>query len=183
MGSRQLFVLTGAPGSGKTAVIDNLDTTIDRVPEPAREILATQRAVGGKGTPQTNPLLFVDLLLRRSIQDHEAAQRSERPTVFDRGVPDCIAYAVVLGVDPSPSVLAANRYRYHTDVLVLEPWEEVYMTDDERTMSFAETMEFHEALIDAYERASYEMVTVPRDSIEGRATFLRDFIAHPSRGL
>jgi predicted ATPase len=183
MGSTRLFVLTGAPGSGKTAVIDHLDTRIDRVPEPAREILATQRATGGSGTPQTNPLLFVDLLLQSSIRDHEAAQRSERPTIFDRGVPDCIAYSVVLGVDPGPSIRAADRYRYHTDVLVLEPWEEVYTTDDERTMAFAETVEFHEALIEAYERASYALVAVPRDSIEVRATFLRDFIADRSRGL
>lgn len=183
MHPRQLFVLTGAPGSGKTALIDNLRADLDRVPEPAREILATQRAMGGTGTPQTNPSLFVELLLQRSIQDHEAAQRSGRPTIFDRGIPDCIAYAVVMGVDTTPSIRAADRYRYHADVLVLEPWEEIYTTDDERTMPFVETVEFHDALIEAYRRASYALVVVPRDSIEERGTFLRDFIAHRTRGL
>lgn len=179
----QLFVLTGAPGSGKTAVLDHLGTDIDRIPEPAREVLSEQRSVGGMGTPQDDPSLFVDLLLQRSIQEHQAAQRSEQRTIFDRGVPDCIAYAVVLGVDQSPSIRAADRYRYHPDVLVLEPWEEIYTIDEERTMSFGETLAFHEALIQAYERARYAVIPVPRDSVEERASFLRSFIDHRSRGL
>ena len=56
--------------------------------------------------------------------------------MFDRGIPDCITYAVVMDVDPAPSRGAAEAHRYHRDVLILEPWEEIYDTDDERTMSF-----------------------------------------------
>ena len=97
--------------------------------------------------------------------------------LFDRGVPDCIAYAAILRVDPGPSIEASHRYRYHDAVLLLEPWEEIYSTDDERTMSFADTIPFHETLVDAYERSGYTTVTVPRDTAEGRAAFLRDFVA------
>ena len=46
--------------------------------------------------------------------------------------------------------------------------------DDERTMSFADAFPFHDALVDAYERAGYVMIEVPRGSVELRAAFVRD---------
>jgi predicted ATPase len=178
MRSNDLYVLTGAPGSGKTAILDRLIGEIRCVGEPAREILAEQRLTGGAGTHDRDPSLFVDLLLRRSIEKHEGAQRSQGPSIFDRAVPDCVAYATLMGIDPAPSVLASERYRYHAEVLVLQPWEEIYTVDDERTMSFADTIPFQQALVDAYERAGYTLVEVPRDSVEDRTAFVRDFIAH-----
>ena len=83
-------VLTGAPGSGKTAILDSIGTELLCVPEPAREIIAEQRAIGGDGTSDRNPSLFVDMLLQRSIEKH-VAQSGTAPVLFDRGVPDCIA--------------------------------------------------------------------------------------------
>ena len=97
--------------------------------------------------------------------------------LFDRGVPDCIAYAVVMGIDPSQSIRAAEQYRYHDQVLILQPWEEIYTVDDERTMSFADTLPFHDALVDAYEQTGYVMVEVPRGSVEYRACFVQDALA------
>lgn len=169
-------ILTGAPGSGKTAILDHVGEGICTVGEPAREILAEQRSAGGAGTPDRDRSLFMDLLLQRSIDKYEAAQRWEGPVVFDRGVPDCVAYAILLGVDPAPSILASQTHRYHHEVLVLEPWEEIYTVDDERTMSFADTLPFHAALVDGYERIGYTLVEVPRDAVEDRAAFVRDLI-------
>lgn len=177
MSSADLYILTGAPGSGKTAILDNVGSDIRCMGEPAREILDEQRAAGGAGTHDRDRSLFVDVLLRRSIDKHEAAQRWEGSVVFDRGVPDCIAYAALMGIDPTPSILASEVYRYHSEVLVLEPWEEIYVVDEERTMSFTDTLAFQAALVDAYERAGYVFVEVPRDSVENRAAFVRDFIA------
>jgi predicted ATPase len=176
MGTANLFVLTGAPGAGKTAILDRIGAGIRRMGEPAREVLAEQRAVGGAGTYDRDPSLFVDLLLERSIDKHRDAQRWEGPVVFDRGVPDCVAYAVLLGTDPMAGLAACERYRYHSEVLVVEPWEEIYVTDGERTMSFADTIPFHVALVEAYERAGYSLLEVPRDSAEDRAIFVRDHI-------
>lgn len=167
--SDELWILTGAPGSGKSAILDELRGSLRCVDEPARRVLAEQRATGGEGTPERNPRRFVELLLETAIADHEAAGRVGGPTLFDRGIPDCIAYATHLGVDPSPSVLASDRYRYRDEVLFLEPWEEIYTTDEERTMSFADTVAFHEALADAFDRSGYRRTTVPRGSVTDRA--------------
>lgn len=177
MRATDLYIVTGAPGSGKTAILDHVGGGIRCVDEAAREILAEQRLVDGMGTPDRDARLFLDLLLHRSIDKHVAAQPWEGSVVFDRGIPDCIAYAVMLGVDPTPSLLASQRHRYNNQVFLLEPWEEIYVVDEERTMSFADTIPFHGALMDAYARAGYALVEVPRDSVDNRAAFLRDFIA------
>jgi predicted ATPase len=176
--SADLYIVTGAPGSGKTTILDRVGAGIRCVGEAAREVLAEQRFVDGIGTPDRDASLFLDLLLERSIDNRVAAERWEGSVVFDRGIPDCVAYAAVLGVDPTRSLLASQRHRYNNEVLLLEPWEEIYVVDEERTMSFADTVAFHGALTDAYERAGYSLVAVPRDSMENRAAFLRDFVTH-----
>jgi predicted ATPase len=63
-----LFILTGAPGSGKTSILGRLGNEFRCVNEPAREILAEQRATGGSGTWDQDASLFVHLLLQRSIE-------------------------------------------------------------------------------------------------------------------
>jgi predicted ATPase len=175
MNAVDLHILTGAPGAGKSAILEGLGVGMHRVREPAREVIAEQRAIGGTGTAEQDPALFVALLLRRSIERYlEAIDTEASAALFDRGVPDCIAYAVVLGTDAAPSVVAAARHRYHPEVLLLEPWEQIYATDDERTMSFEDTIPFHDALVDAYARSGYALVAVPRGSVEDRVAFVRD---------
>jgi predicted ATPase len=176
-----LFVITGAPGSGKSAILDALASDVACVAEPAREVLAEERASGGTGTPEQDPALFVRRLLDRSIQMHAAASASDRTTLFDRGVPDCIAYAEQLGVDAGTALAASATHRYHPRVLILEPWEQIYTTDDERTMSFADTIPFHDAIVRAYERTGYELFPVPRGGVPARAAAVRALIGVRSR--
>ena len=172
-----LFILTGAPGSGKTAILRQLGDEFRCVDEPAREILAEQRATGGSGTWDQDASLFVHLLLQRSIEKHAMARRSEGTVIFDRGIPDCVVYAVRAGIDPTPSLEAVDVYRYHPHVLFLEPWSDVYETDEERIMSFEDTVSFSRELRDVYERSGYTLVDVPRDSIGDRAAFVRMSVA------
>ena len=177
MSPDRLHILTGAPGSGKTAILEGLGDGVHTVREPAREVIAEQRAVGGAGTSEQDPAMFVALLLERSIVKYRDAARSAAPLVlFDRGVPDCVAYAAVLGVDPTGSLAAARQYRYHPQVMILEPWEQIYATDAERTMSFEQTIPFHEALVDAYQGVGYRLVSVPTGSVADRVAFVGDAI-------
>ena len=68
----KFFILTGAPGVGKTTLIKELRSYgMTCVGEPAREILSEQRVFGGDGIPEKNPARFTDLLLSRSIQNFE----------------------------------------------------------------------------------------------------------------
>lgn len=169
------FILTGAPGGGKTAILARIGDGIRTIAEPAREILAEQRAVGGRGTPEQDPELFVRLLLERSIHKHAQAAENT-PVLYDRGIPDCAGYAAHLGADPAPSLQASRTHRYHPKVLVLEPWREIYTTDGERQMTYEQSVGFHKELLEGYRRTGYELITVPRGSIEERVAFVRGFI-------
>ena len=171
-----LFTLTGPPGSGKTAILDHLRAKFRCLDEPAREVLAEQRASGGRGTWDQDPSLFVDLLLRRSIEQYESARGSPEPVLFDRGVPDCVVYAMWAGTDPRPSIEAADAFRYEPQVLFLQPWSDIYTTDEERVMSFEDTLSFSDALKDVYGRAGYFLVDVPKTPVLARADFVREFM-------
>ena len=173
-----MFVLTGAPGTGKSAILNGLRGEFRCVDEPAREVIAEQRASGGRGTWDQNPSLFANLLLQRSIETYEAVRRSGERVLFDRGIPDCVVYAIRAGADPAPSIAAVDSFRYERQVLFLEPWTEIYTTDDERIMSFDDTVPFSEALRDVYGRAGYLLVDVPQTPIEARVAFVRQFMGH-----
>lgn len=146
--------------------------------EPAREVLAEQRATGGIGTWDQDPARFVDLLLQRSIAKYKTARRSGEMVLFDRGIPDCVVYAIRAGADPTPSLTAVDVFRYEPHVLFLEPWRDIYNTDDERIMSFDDTVSFSDALRDVYSRSGYTLVQVPQTPIDARVTFVREFVAH-----
>ena len=68
-------------------------------------------------------------------------------------------------------------YRYQHHVLFLEPWSDIYETDEERIMSFDDTVSFSETLRDVYERSGYILVDVPRGSVDDRAAFVRMMVA------
>jgi predicted ATPase len=172
-----LFVLTGAPGTGKSAILNRLRGAVRCVDEPAREILAEQRSSGGAGTWDRDRSLFVQLLLQRSIEKYEAAIRSGGKVLFDRGVPDCAVYAIRAGADPEPSLAAAGAFRYGPEVLFLEPWRDIYATDDERIMPFDDTVLFSQALRDVYTRSGYRLVEVPQTSIDDRVAFVHTFVS------
>lgn len=170
----ELYILTGAPGTGKTAMLAGLgELGVATVAEPAREVLAERRAAG---EPDLETAEFVRRLLVRSVEKYERAREASGVVVFDRGVPDCVAYATHSHSDPAEAVTAAGVYRYQPEVLIAEPWEAIYTTDEERRMPFEHVELFHERVVAAYEQAGYRLVTVPKAPLAERVEFVRSFV-------
>lgn len=172
----RLYVLTGAPGSGKTAILDRLSAEFRCVDEPAREVLAEQRASGGRGTWDQDPSLFVHLLLERSIEKYESARGSGETIIFDRGTPR-LRRVRDPGRDGSCPEPDGRRCPPVSVTRALpRAVESHHATDDERIMSFEDTISFSESLRDVYERSGYTLVPVPPAQIDDRAAFVREFI-------
>lgn len=142
------------------------------VPEPARALIAEHQEATGEQSLDHRPQLFVDRLIARSIDAFDYAPKSG--TVFyDRGLPDCITYADVYGLDTEPARRAAEQHRYHRSVFVCPPWRDIYTTDDMRRATIEQVEAFHASLVEVYTSLGYELVKVPMTSVEGRAAFIR----------
>ena len=167
------FILTGAMGSGKSTILNELrKLNITCMDEPARQILAEQRCIEGDGVPDKNEKLFTDLLLSRSLYQYKQMQEYDGPVIFDRGIPDNLAYANLFELNSEITENAANQYRYHSDIFFLPAWQAIYDTDDERKMTFEQSAEFGLSLRKIYEQIGYNIVDVPLDSPVARAEFI-----------
>lgn len=168
------YVLTGGLGTGKTSLIAILDREMTTVREPARAVIAEHRVLTGEPTLDHRPELFVERLISRSIEDYRSVPASAT-AIFDRAVPDCIAYAEVSGIEPAAAIGAAESHRYASPVFVAAPWKEIYRNDDMRRATFAQAEAFYEAVVSAYRRLSYELIELPQMPVEERAAWI---IAH-----
>jgi len=173
----RLHILTGPPGSGKTSLLEALSGDIAAIPEPARTVITHQRMIDGLGTSDQDYALFVELMLSHAMEGHAAALRSGRAALFDRGVPDMLAYATYYGLDDSHIRRAAEACRYDDRIFWLPAWEDIYETDDERTMAFHEADAFGDMIMGAYDACGYELVEVPEGSVDERAEFVLGIIA------
>ncbi len=85
--SVQRFITTGAPGTGKTALVAALADVGVAVSEAARELIAEQAEATGERSLDHAPELFVDRLIQRSIDKCDEAP-DEGIVIYDRALPD-----------------------------------------------------------------------------------------------
>jgi predicted ATPase len=167
------FVLTAALGSGKSAVIEPLmNRGLKCVPEPARQILQEQRAIAARGVPEIDPDLFTQLMLSRATGFYLENISAETTTIFDRGIPDMIAYAELFGLDTKIYYNSANQYSYNQRVFWFQGWQGIYRNDEERKMSFQQAYDFGERIHEICRELEYDVIPVPLLPIDQRAEFI-----------
>ena len=167
------FVMTGAMGSGKSVILEQLKMMgLPCVPEPARQILQEQRAISARGVPDIDPDLFTQLMLSRATSFYLGNFATEAVAVFDRGIPDMIAYAELFGLDSKIYYNSATLYRYNPCVFWFKGWEDIYTHDEERKMSFQQADDFGERAHEIYRELRYDIIPVPELPIEKRAEFI-----------
>ena len=131
------FILTGAMGAGKSTIIKHLrEKDYLCTDEPARQIIEEQRSIDGEGIYDRNPELFNQLMLSRSIYQYKSNYNYYGPVIFDRGIPDMIAYAELSKINKDVYMNASRVYLYNKNVFMLNGWKEIYAHDDERKMEF-----------------------------------------------
>jgi len=169
-----LFVFSGGPGCGKTTVLTELTKLgLPCVPEVARQIIQEQVASGGTALPWNDRAAYTDLMLRRSIDSYLAHACATQPTLFDRGIPDTLGYARLIGLRETAAIEhAIQTYRYAPVVFIPPPWEEIYSTDTERKQDFVEAERTFCVVSKAYEDCGYRVVLLPKTTPASRAQFI-----------
>jgi len=62
--TQRFFVLTGGPGSGKSALLDALERAgYARSVEAGRGIILDQQTIEGRALPWSDPTLFAEMML------------------------------------------------------------------------------------------------------------------------
>ncbi|MBB5158269.1 AAA family ATPase [Saccharopolyspora phatthalungensis] len=177
MSSPECFVvITGGPGAGKTALVDRLAATgLARSPEAGRGVITDQLAIGGRALPWADRVLFAELMLSWDLRSYHQARRQSSPVIFDRALPDIVGY-LRLNDLPVPEHVhtAAQRFRYRNRVLLAPFWPEIYRQDGERKQSLYEAERTYEHMAAAYTDYGYELVHLPRTTVEQRARFVLD---------
>lgn len=110
-----LYVITGGPGTGKTSLIEELKIVgYQTVKEVARDIIKEQQQQGGDALPWKDTVLYTSMMLERSVESYLAHKENEGILFFDRGIPDTLAYARLIGLTDRKEIeLAVDKYRYN----------------------------------------------------------------------
>ena len=171
---QQKNVLIGGPGTGKSTVLHELKNRgYFCFPEVSREVTLKAQEDGIEQLFLTDPLLFSKMLLEgREKQFLEADQTNNDLIFFDRGIPDIPAYLRYFKTDfPSYFTEKSEQYRYDK-VFLFSPWEEIFVSDNERYENFNQSKEIHTFLIDTYQKLGYNLINVPFGNVNDRTNFI-----------
>jgi predicted ATPase len=152
-------VITGAPCSGKTSVIRELQHRGYQVVEEAARRYINGQLKKGRTLQEikADVLLFEKTILYRKL-DLENTLPPNKPIFLDRAVPDSIAYYIAEGLNPSESLAKSriHRYRYIFlfDRLRLE-------SDRVRSENEEKADKIDILLEDAYRRLGYDVLRIP----------------------
>jgi predicted ATPase len=174
------FIITGAPGSGKTAIIRQLELDgFSVVEEAATDVIAAAHARGA-AEPWTDPS-FIDVIVE--LQKARQIRASYQPgdiQFHDRCVVCTAALAIYLGY-PMSRFLASELERiqkeaiYESRVFFIRNLGFVKPTEARR-ISFEDTLRFERIHEETYRSFGFELFTVERGDLLERVNIIKAVI-------
>ena len=167
------IVITGAPSTGKTSIIHKLQQEgFICVPEISREIIIQQIAIDGDALPWKNLAEFSkQVTILRQSQFINATKNSTH--FFDRGLIDVVAYMNIDNLEiPEFISDVLNENKYHSTVFITPIWEEIFENDRERKENIEQAIVIEKQLIKCYQSYGYNIIEIPKLSVEERVNFI-----------
>jgi predicted ATPase len=178
------YILTGAPGAGKTAVLRMLESAgYAVVEEAATDVIALGNALGRDEPWQDRDFVGKVLALQRQRQD--AVRADPGATVFFDRSPACTLalsryLAAFTGIAPSPALareISALMARggYETTVFFLRNLGYVTPTAARR-ISFDDSLLFERIHEETYRELGFTLLDVPAGPLAGRVELIRQTV-------
>ena len=171
------FIITGAPGAGKTAIIRQLELDGFGVVEEAATDIITAAQAQGTVQPWTHPS-FIDVVatLQRDRQIRASYQPDE--VQFHDRCAVCTAALAVYLEHPFSPFLASELERvkkeaiYQTRVFFIRNLGFITPTEA-RQISFEETVRFEKIHEETYQGLGFELVPVEPRSLMERVSIIK----------
>ena len=171
------YVLTGAPGAGKTAILRALEADgCLVVEEAATDVIALGHAAG-EPEPWRHPG-FIDKVITLQRQRQDRAAAAEGAAVFFDRSPVCtLALSRYLGVAPSPLLEAEVRRVvtqrvFHHRVFFVRNQGFVQPTAA-RQISFEDSLDFERLHEQVYRNLGFHLVDVPAAPLDARVALIK----------
>ncbi|WP_104025249.1 AAA family ATPase [Vibrio hyugaensis] len=173
-----LIVFTGGPGAGKTSVIEHLiELGYHCAPEAGRKVIQQQVAIDGDALPWRDKVAFRDEMVREEKNNHDTYGSHHTFVFFDRCIIDSYGYSKLESLPVSDVLLSAcHQLHYAKQIFIFPPWGAIFANDKERKQDFTEAMRTYEEMVKAYHQFGYELIEVPKQSVEQRVKFILSFI-------
>ncbi|UKB85751.1 AAA family ATPase [Chryseobacterium sp. MEBOG06] len=177
---KKLCIITGGPGAGKTALLDELQRRgFQTVPEEGRRIIKEQIALNGNGLPWLNKKYFAELMFNASLERFQEINSGADSKIifFDRGILDTSGYLKLENIPVSEEMqIKSAEMIYHKNVFILPPWKEIYENDQERKQTFEVAVSTFYCIKEIYLAYDYHVIEVPKGTVEKRADFILETI-------
>jgi predicted ATPase len=177
------YVLTGAPGAGKTAIIRQLECDGHPVvEEAATDVIALEQALG-RAEPE-HEQEFIGKILALQRRRERLAGPAGGPVFCDRSPVCTLALSRYLGLADSPQ-LAAEVERvlreqvYCRTVFFVRNRGEVVPTAARR-ISLADSLIFEKVHEQVYAELGFDLIGVPAGPLAGRVALIRATVAAAS---
>lgn len=175
------YILTGTPGSGKTAILRMLETVgYLVVEEAATDVIALNQALG-RDQPWDEPA-FIDSIvaLQRRRQDRAMAGRDGEIVFFDRSPVCTLALSRYAGLAASRSLArevhrAVSDGSYEKTVFFIRNQGFVAATAARR-ISFDDSLIFERIHERTYRDLGFEVVNVPVGRLADRVALIRQAV-------
>ncbi|MEW2589283.1 AAA family ATPase [Micromonospora aurantiaca] len=170
------YILTGAPGSGKTAILRHLE--IDGHPvveEAATDVIALQQALG-RSEPWREPD-FAERVLDLQRRRRRRAEMFGGDVVFHDRSPVCtLALCRHLGLTPPPALLdEIERMTAERTVFFVRNQGFVEATAARR-ISFEESLVFERIHELTYREAGFDLADVPAGPLANRVASIKEVV-------
>lgn len=167
------YIVTGAPGTGKTSVINELKKRgFHCISEKSREIINDQIISGGDILPWKNQLAFENKIINLRTKQYLSSP-DDCICFFDRSVIDVIAYLKINNLEVTSEINNnIKKCNYNSRVFYTPFWKNIYKKDNERKEEIEQAIKIGSAIMSVYQSKGYEMIEIPKISIEERANFI-----------